>query len=184
MTKVPKIWQVENSMKMRIIILFLLALLPTLAVTSAHATKPTVGHGTVLLVSSVMLTSRTAGDNTIATFRNTFRLTGALTGMAVALERDVIHASGDHSFTTFHGVANFTSASQPESPPSGMLRIHYVGVNNGTFIHGHFVATHGTGSFDDFHGQGTFSGKVGMGLALDYTINWHIDPQPKTKPQH
>ena len=70
-------------MKTRMIILALLVMLPILAVTPAYATKPTIGHGTVTLVNSVMLTSRTAGDNTIATFKNTFMLTGALSGTAV-----------------------------------------------------------------------------------------------------
>ena len=169
-------------MKMRMIALALLVMLPLLAITPAYATKPTIGQGTVTLVSSVMLTSRTAGDNTIATFKNTFTLTGALSGMAVSIERDVMHASGGHTFTTFHGVANFTSTTEPESPPGGTLQIHYVGVNNGTFIHGQFVAGHGTGSFADFHGQGDFSGKAGS--ALNYTLKWHIDPQPQTRTAH
>lgn len=169
-------------MKMRIIALALLFIIPLLAVTPAYATTPKIGHGTVTLVSSVMLTSRTAGDNTIATFKNTFMLTGALSGTAVAMERDVIHASGGHTFTTFHGVANLTGSTEPESPPSGTLQIHYVGVNNGTFIHGQFVAGHGTGSLADFHGQGDFSGKAGS--ALNYDLKWHIDPQPQTKTAH
>jgi hypothetical protein len=167
-------------MKIKILALVLVVLLPVLAVTATHATKPTIGTGTATLVSSTMLSSRTAGDNTIATFKNTFQLTGALTGQAVALERDVTHASSDKSFTTFQGEANFTSTAGEAS--SGTLQIHYVGINNGTFVHGQFVAGHGTGSLADFHGQGEFSGKVvivgegGMRLVLNYTLKWHIDP--------
>jgi hypothetical protein len=162
-------------MKMKIAALVLIVLLPVLAVTATYATKPTIGHGKVTLVSSVKVgSSRTAGDNTITTFKNTFSLTGALTGTAVSLERDVTHASSDRTFTTFQGEANFTGSNS--EAPSGTLVIRYVGVNDGTFIHGQFVAGHGTGSFADFHGQGEFSGKVGMGLALDYTLKWHIDP--------
>jgi hypothetical protein len=168
-------------MKMKIVALLLLVILPVLAVTAAYATKPTIGTGTVTLTSSIAIgTSRTAGGNTITMFKNTFSLTGALSGTAVALERDVAHGSSDKTFTTFHGEANFT-ATNAESP-SGTLVIHYVGINDGTFIHGQFVAGHGTGSFADFHGQGEFSGKVGMGLALNYTLKWHIDPaMTKTK---
>jgi hypothetical protein len=60
--------------------------------------------------------------------------------------------------------------------------IHYVGINDGTTIHGQFVAGSGTGSLADFHGQGEFSGKVAMMLVLNYTLQWHIDPKsPKTK---
>src|SRR6267143_6051574 len=161
-------------MKMKIAALVLVVLLPVLAVTATYATRPTIGTGKVTLVSHTMVgSSRTVGDNTIATFKNTFSLTGALTGMAVALERDVTHASGERSLTTFQGDANFTGSA---GDVSGKLVIRYVGINNGTFIHGQFVAGSGTGSMADFHGQGSFSGKVGMGLALDYTLKWHIDP--------
>jgi hypothetical protein len=166
-------------MKMKIAALVLVVLLPVLAVTATYATKPAVGTGKVTLVSQTMVGSpRTAGDNTITTFKNTFHLTGALTGIAVALERDVTHSSGDKSAITFQGDANFTGTA---GDLSGKLVIRYVGVNNGTFIRGQFVTVSGTGGLADFHGQGEFSGKVGMGaegggLPLDYTLKWHIDP--------
>jgi hypothetical protein len=166
-------------MKMKIAALVLVVLLPVLAVTATYATKPTAGSGTVTLMGPpVVVSSRTAGDNTVTILKNTFSLTGKLTGTAVALERDVTHASGDRSFTTFQGEAIFTSSNGEAS--SGTLVVHYVGINNGTFIHGQFTVGSGTGSFADFHGQGSFSGTAGK--ALDYTLNWHIDPaSPKTK---
>ena len=168
-------------MKMKIAALLLLALLPLLAVTATYATKPAMGSGTVTLSHRTMVgSSRPAGDNTITTFKENFILTGTLVGTAIALERDVTHASSDKSFTTFQGEANFTSSNEAQS---GTLVIHYVGINNGTFIHGQFVAGSGTGSFADFHGQGSFSGKAGIGVAMNYTLKWHIDPaSPKTKP--
>ncbi len=168
-------------MKMKIAALVLVVLLPVLAVTATYATKPTIGTGKVTLVSQTMVGSlRTAGGNNITMFKNTFSLTGALTGTAVALERDVSHGSSDRFFITFQGEANFTNSNGEAS--SGTLVIRYVGINNGTFIHGQFVAGSGTGSMANFHGQGSFSGKVGMGLALDYTLKWHIDPAvAKTK---
>jgi hypothetical protein len=167
-------------MKMKIAALVLVVLLPVLAVTATYATQPAMGSGKVTLVKHTPVgSSRPAGGNTIATFKNTFSLTGTLAGTAVALERDVTHASSDRTFVTFQGEANFTSSNEAQS---GTLVIHYVGINNGTFIHGQFVAGSGTGSFADFHGQGSFSGKVGQGLALDYTLKWHIDPAAvKTK---
>jgi len=164
-------------MKMKIAALVLVVLLPVLAVTATYATKPTIGHGTVTLVSSIMVgSSRPADGNTIATFKNTFSLTGTLAGTAVALERDVTHSSSDRTFITFHGEANFTASNGEAS--SGTLVIRYVGINNGTFVHGQFViaSNSGTGSFTDFHGQGSFSGKAGIRLAMDYTLKWHIDP--------
>jgi hypothetical protein len=166
-------------MKMKIAALVLVVLLPVLAVTATYATKPTIGTGKVTLISSTVVgSSRTAGGNTITTLKNTFSLTGALTGTAVSLERDVTHASSDRSFTTFQGEANFTSSNGEAS--SGTLVIHYVGINNGTFIHGQFVAGSGTGSLADFHGQGSFSGTAGK--ALNYSLKWHIDPAAvKTK---
>jgi len=171
-------------MKMKIATLFLLALLPVLAVIATYATKPTVGHGTVTLVNSTPVgSSRTADGNTITTLKNTFSLTGALAGTVVALERDVTHSSSERTFTTFQGEANFTNSNGEAS--SGTLVIHYVGINNGTFVHGQFVivGNSGTGSFADFHGQGSFSGKAGIGLAMDYTLKWHIDPATtRTKP--
>jgi hypothetical protein len=168
-------------MKMRILALVLLALLPVLAVAATYGTKPTIGKGTVTLLSSTIVGSqRTAADNTITTYKNTYSLTGALTGTAVSLERDVFHNSSGRGTTTFHGEANFTNAN-PESSGTGTLVIHYVGVNNGTFVRGQFVADSGTGSYADFHGQGEFSGKVSMTLALSYTLKWHIDPAVATK---
>src|SRR5712664_1684434 len=167
-------------MKMKIAALVLVVLLPVLAVTATYATKPTIGTGKATLVSSTMIgSSRTAGDNTITTFKNTFHLTGALTGTAVALERDVTHASSDKSFITFQGEANFSGSA---GDVSGKLVIRYVGINNGTFIHGQFVAGSGTGGLADFHGQGSFFGKAGIGVAMNYTLKWHIDPAAvKTK---
>jgi hypothetical protein len=167
-------------MKMKIAALILVVLLPVLAVTATYATQPAMGSGKVTLVSHTPVgSSHPAGGNVIATFKNTFSLTGTLAGTAVALERDVTHASSERTFITFQGEANFTSSNEAQS---GTLVIHYVAINNGTFIHGQFVAGSGTGSFADFHGQGSFSGKVGQGLALAYTLKWHIDPAAvKTK---
>jgi hypothetical protein len=166
---------VENDMKMKIAALVLIVLLPVLAVTATYATKPAMGSGTATLSHRTMVGSpRPAGDNTITTFKETFDLTGTLTGTAKALERDVTHASSERTFITFQGEANFTSSSGEAQP--GKLVIHYVGINNGTFIHGQFVAGNGTGSFADFHGQGEFSGKVAMMLVLKYTLQWHIEP--------
>src|SRR5712691_7004932 len=113
-------------MKMKIAALVLVVLLPVLAVTATYATKPAMGSGTVTLVGQPTLvgSSRPAGDNTIATFKENFKLTGTLTGTAVALERDVTHASSDKSFITFQGEANFTTSSGEAQ--SGKLVIHYV----------------------------------------------------------
>ncbi len=168
-------------MKMKIAALVLIVLLPVLAVTATYATKPAMGSGTATLTHRTMVgSSRPAGDNTIATFKETFDLTGTLTGTAVSLERDVTHASSDKSFITFQGEANFTTPTGEAQ--SGKLVIHYVGINDGTTIHGQFVAGNGTGTFADFHGQGEFSGKVAMMLVLNYTLQWHIDPAAvKTK---
>ena len=167
-------------MKMKIAALVLIVLLPVLAVTATYATKPAMGSGKVALHGPPTLvgSSRPAGDNTIATFKETFDLTGTLTGAAVALERDVTHASSEKSFITFQGEANFTGSA---GDVSGKLVIRYAGINNGTFIRGQFVIVSGAGGLADFHGQGQFSGKVGMGaegggLPLDYTLKWHIDP--------
>ncbi len=168
-------------MKMKIAALVLVVLLPVLAVTATYATKPAPGSGTVTLVSSHRVgSSRIAGGNNITTVKNTFSLTGTLAGTAVALERDVIHSSSDRIFITFQGVANFTSSTGEASSAANTLVIRYVGINNGTFIHGQFVAGDGTGRLADFHGQGEFSGHIGP--TLKYTLKWHINPADvKTK---
>jgi len=160
-------------MKMKIAALVLVVLLPVLAVTATYATKPAMGSGTVALVGQPTLvgSSRPAGDNTIATFKETFDLTGTLAGTAKALERDVNHTSSHKSFITFQGEANFTGSA---NGVSGKLVIRYVGTNDGTFIQGQFVIVNGTGGLADFHGQGSFSGTAGM--TLNYTLKWHIDP--------
>ncbi len=157
-------------MKMKTAALFLLALLPVLAVASAYGTKPAVGHGTVSLVSSVKVgTTRTADDNTITTFKNTFKLTGPLTGMAVAMERDVNHTRT--GVVSFHGLANFTGTVNGKT---GSMMINYVGHNNGTFIQGQFVILGGTRGLVGLRGQGTFHGSITA--PLSYTIKWHFEP--------
>ena len=165
-------------MKMKIAALVLIVLLPVLAVTATYATKPAMGSGTVTLVGKpVVVSFRSAGGNNFTTLKETFSLTGKLTGTAVALERDVTHGSSDEIFTTFQGEASFTSSNEAQS---GTLTIHYVGVIKGTSVDGQFVAGNGTGTFADFHGQGSFSGTAGM--TLNYSLNWHIDPAAaKTK---
>ncbi len=169
-------------MKMKIAALILVVLLPVLAVTAAYASKPPAPpSGTVTLVSSHRVgSSRIAGDNNITTVINIFTLTGPLTGRAVALERDVIHSSGERFLITFQGVANFTRSTGDTATSTSKLVIRYVGFNNGTFIHGQFVAGDGTGSLENFHGQGEFSGHVGP--TLSYTLKSHISPADiKTK---
>ena len=164
-------------MKMKIAALILVVLLPVLAVTATYATKVSPQTGTVTVTDRHMIgTSRTPGGNTIATFKVTFSLTGPLKGTAIAIERDVIHASSDRSFTTFQGNASFTSSGQ-----AGTAVIHYVGVIHGTSIHGQFVVDRGTGSLAGFHGQGEFSGTFALGKPFDYTLRSHIAPEAKTK---
>lgn len=168
-------------MKMKIAALILIVLLPVLAVTATYASKPASGNGTVALVNSHRVSSRIAGGNNITTVINTFVLTGPLTGRAVALERDIIHSSGERFLITFQGVANFTKSTGGTATSTSTLVVRYVGFNNGTFIHGQFVAGDGTGSLANFHGQGQFSGHVGP-TPLNYTIRWHISPADvKTK---
>ncbi|TMI16372.1 hypothetical protein E6H35_00160, partial [Candidatus Bathyarchaeota archaeon] len=88
-------------MKMKIAALVLVVLLPVLAVTATYATQPAMGSGKVTLVNHTPVGSpHPAGGNTISTFKNTFSLTGTLAGTAVALERDVTHASSDRTFIT------------------------------------------------------------------------------------
>ncbi len=166
-------------MKMKIAALVLIVLLPVLAVTATYATKPPMGSGTVTTVSRTPVGSaQTVRDNTIATFKVIFSITGTLTGRAAALERDVTHASGDKSFTTFQGDANFNATTGEAQ--SGTAIVHYVGIANSTFVHGQFVIGSGTGSMANFHGQGEFSGPAGP--TLKYTIKWHISPvEVKTK---
>jgi uncharacterized protein DUF3224 len=163
-------------MKMKTATLFLLALLPVLAVSAAYGTKPVEGKGTVTLTSSVLVgTARTANDNTIATYKNTFKVDGALSGTAVATERDVAH--GQTGMIGLHGLANFTGTVNGKT---GSIMINYVGHNNGTFIQGQFVLIGGTSGLVGLHGQGTFQGTAMM--PLSYTLDWHFEPSAPSEP--
>ena len=163
-------------MKMKTATLFLLALLPVLAVSASYGTKPADGSGHVTLVSHIKIgTSRAPDDNNITTFKNKFSVDGALSGSAIATERDVTH--GQTGVISFHGVANFTGTVNGKS---GSIMINYVGHNNGTFIQGQFVLLGGTSGLLGLHGQGTFSGAATM--PLSYTLDSHFEPSAPAEP--
>lgn len=165
-----------KRMKMKTAALFLLALLPVLALSAAYGSKPAPGKGHVTLVSSVKVgTSRAPGDNNITTYKNIFTLDGALSGRAVATERDVTHLRTGE--VNLHGLANFTGTVNGKS---GSIMVNYVGQVNGTSIQGQFVLLGGTTGLLGLHGQGTFSGTAGM--PLSYTLDWHFSPSELTKP--
>lgn len=150
----------------------LLALIIPVVVSSANAAKPTVGMGTVALVhSQVLSTHQVSAHTTIVVAKNTFMVTGPLSGTAIAIERDVMHTTEKTVMTTFHGMANFTGTLDGKS---GMLVIIYQGINNGTFIRGHFEASHGTGDLAGAHGSGHFEGSATA--PLNYSIRWTIAP--------
>jgi uncharacterized protein DUF3224 len=176
-TKIPRQeGDAKKRMKMKTATLFLLALLPVLAVSASYGTKPADGSGHVTLVSHVKIgTSRAPADNNITTYKNKFTVDGALTGTAWAIERDVMH--GQTGDTNFHGLANFTGTVNGKS---GAIVINYVGHNDGTFIEGQFVLLDGTTGLLGLHGQGTFSGVATM--PLSYTLDWHFSPSEPTKP--
>jgi Protein of unknown function (DUF3224) len=176
-TKIPRQeGDVKNRMKMKKGTLFLLALLPVLAISAAYGSKPADGKGTVTLVSHVKVgTSRAPNDNNITTYTNTFKVDGALSGTAVATERDVTHSQT--GMISLHGLANFTGTVNGKT---GSIMINYVGHNNGTFIQGQFVLLGGTSGLLGLHGQGTFSGTATM--PLNYTLDWHFSPSEPTKP--
>lgn len=158
--------------------LLLAFLVPVVAVSGVYAAKPMTGAGTVALVSSTIVDHDVLSDQTtINLVKDTFSLTGTLSGTAVATERDVVHnvTGRDIIMVTFHGVANFTQTGGEGSTVVGTLQIRYEGINNSTMIRGHFVASDGTGKFVGFHGEGSFEGSTTA--PLSYTIRWTIVPQ-------
>ena len=163
---------------MKMATLFLLALLPVLAVSASYGTKAADvdGSGHVTLVSHIKVgTSRAPDDNNITTYKNKFSVDGTLSGTAVATERDVTH--GQTGMINIHGLANFTGTVNQKT---GSIMINYVGHNNGTFIEGQFVLLGGTSGLVGLHGQGTFSGAATM--PLSYTLDWHFSPAVPTEP--
>ncbi len=159
-------------MKMKTATLFLLTLLPVLAVSASYGTKSTDGSGHVTLLSHVKIgTSHASDNNNITTYKNKFNVDGALTGTAWATERDVTH--GQDGTINFHGLANFTGTVNGKT---GSIMINYVGHNNGTFIDGQFVLLGGTMGLLGLHGQGEFHGSATM--PLSYTLDWHFESAP------
>ena len=135
-----------------------------------NAAHPTLGTGHVALTDSLRLSHRTIGHNTLVVFKNSFDLTGSLSGKAIAVERDLIH--NRTGVVVFHGLANFTGTLGDKS---GTLRIRYEGRNNGTFIRGHFEIFGGTGQLAGARGHGAFEGKISNPPApLNYSLKWHI----------
>ena len=161
-------------MKTKGLVLFLLALLPLLTISPVYGARPIVSSGTVTLVGSVMVSSRTAGDNTIVMLMQTFKVTGALTGTSTGMERDVIN--GKTGSVTFHGVSSFTGTVNGKT---GTLMIGYVGHSDGTTIRGHFVILSGTGDLKGLRAEGSFSGPVMA--PLSYSIRWHFGPAMASK---
>ena len=160
----------KNSLKIWAVALLLAFVVPVFAVADANA-KPTMGMGTVTLVSSKTVRTEVLSDHTTLLVRNvTFRVTGALTGMAVGQERDVIHnVTGRHIImTTFHGSAKFTGTL---GGMSGTLTIRYEGRSNSTIVRGHFSATDGTAQLDGVHASGSFEGPS-TSATLNYSIRW------------
>ena len=161
---------------MKMATLFLLALLPVLAVSASYGTKPLDGSGHVTISSHIKIgTSRAPDDNNITTYKNKFTVDGTLSGTAVGTERDVTH--GQTGMINIHGLANFTGTVNGKT---GSIMINYVGHINGTLLQGQFVLLGGTSGLLGLHGQGTFSGTVGM--PLSYTIDWHFEPSAPAEP--
>ena len=165
-------------MKIWIAVLFLVFLVPLVAVSTVAAAKPSMGMGTVTLTSSTVLHREVLNHHSVLVIaKNTFSVTGNLSGTAVAIERDLMHnVTRDGktvTITTFHGNANFTGTLGGKS---GTLVVRYEGRNNSTFIRGTFTVSHGTGQLTGVHGQGRFHGSAllseGHPSPLDYTIHW------------
>lgn len=170
-------------MRIWIAALALFFLIPVIAVSSASATHASASHsqsgkGTVALTHSEIVSGPKVLNQhtTLVMVKNTYDLTGTLTGTAVSIERDVLHnvtvAGHTIIFATFHGVANFTGTLNDKS---GTLRIRYEGINNSTFVRGTFVVSGGTGQLVGVHGDGHFRGTVGAeSPPLNYTIRWTV----------
>jgi hypothetical protein len=127
------------------------------------------GSGHVAVTGSTLISHRVfdEGELVLTVVNNTFTITGTLSGHAWAVERDLNHT--DTGRITFRGMAHFTGSL---NDMSGTLLIRYGGVNNGTFITGHFVVSGGTGQLAGVHGHGTFQGKVTA--PLSYSLSWTV----------
>ncbi len=143
-------------------------LIPLLAVSTVNAAHPMTGSGHVAITGSTLISHRVLDEDLVLlVLNNTFSVTGALSGRATAIERDLNHT--DTRIITFHGLAHFTGTL---NGMSGTLLIRYAGVNNGTMIKGHFIVYAGTGQLAGVHGQGPFQGS--STAPLSYTLTWTI----------
>jgi hypothetical protein len=172
------------------IAILLAFLLPVVAVTTAAATHAdhddhlNKGMGTITFTQGATVSGPTVRDDhtTIVTVKETLSFTGNLTGMALAIERDVMHTVTDEgktiTFTTFHGSGNFTTATLGNNQVT--LHIRYEGVKNSTFTRGNFVVSGDTSEMNDVHGEGHFRGTVTGGVegggssAVNYTMHWTV----------
>src|SRR5690348_13736138 len=121
--------------KIWILALMLVFLVPLLAVADVSAAKPSTGSGTVAITSRTVLDHDVVSDHTaIDTVNVTFTVTGALSGHAIAIERDVFHnittSTGTITTETFHGKGTFTGTLNGKT---GTLVVRYEGHNNSTF---------------------------------------------------
>ena len=157
--------------------LALFLLIPVVAVSATNAAGGKTGTGMVTLTRSevvrgpIVMNDRT----TLVVTKITFSVTGALTGTAVAIEKDLMHnvtKMGRHIISTqLHGLANFTGTL---GGMTGTLRISYDGINNSTYIRGHFTLFAGTGQLAGVHGSGPFHSTANMGSTIDYSIRWTV----------
>ena len=171
--------------------IILALLVPVVAVTAANATHATHddddhlnrGIGTITFTQGATISGPKVlnGDKTIVKVHETLSFTGNLTGIALAIERDVTHTVTDEgktiTFTTFHGWGNFTGTL---SGSTVMLHIGYEGVKNSTFARGNFVIHGDTSQMNEVHGQGHFKGSLTGGVegsgnsTVNYKLHWTV----------
>ena len=144
-----------------------LFLAPLLAISAVSAAHPVTGSGHVALTGSSLISHRVFGNGelVLVVVNNTFSITGTLSGTAWSVERDLNHT--DTGRITVHGLAHFIGSV---NEMSGTLLIRYEGVNNGTFIAGHFMIYGGTGQLNGVHGHGTFQGSSMAPLSYTLTL--------------
>ena len=166
-------------MKMKTISRFFLLLIPVLLIpilafttvqarTSNSESTATVSTGHFTPTGMTLLSNHTRHGITVTTYKQTFSLTGILTGTFAGTERDVLnHRTGT---LTAQNRGLFTGAANGQT--GTLIIIAHGSVHNG-LLTGRFTVFHGTGNLEDFTGHGTFSIKFGAATG-DYTLTWRM----------
>jgi len=133
-------------------IILLLALPILLLLPTASAITPTTITGTFTFIGNQLITTKTAGPNTLVTSTITLALAGGLSGTIDQTSTALTTAQG---LTVDVGQTRLAFTGTAAGASGTLLFASTANTAGGAF-HGHFTILSGTGGLTNLRGEGTF----------------------------